>query len=293
METSERTALSSPEILEAILLELDMRTLLTSAQLTCKGWRALIIHSPSLQQALFFRPVKQDAEKRYNPLLAETFPSFFPTRHATHHNADSATPTSSHSSIRVPGEAPSLLRLEISKNPEKRGAYLHVNASWRRMLIQQPPVRGLAHISVTSGQIGFGYSRYILHGKDLPGDEADANYAGIRMNIFYDLILKQPISESRIYWWGKVPPNVMDHRADGIRDMFKNTVAESDVILYTTSVYQCVQGIQRPPHPEEEMMRQIAFPVRDWGAKLSFHNSTKLLPPDLEGHARYTELRRR
>ncbi|KAL4954382.1 hypothetical protein BDW69DRAFT_163300, partial [Aspergillus filifer] len=50
--------LETPELLEMILVQTDMRTLLISAQRVCRTWKALIDHSPSLQRALFFTPVK-------------------------------------------------------------------------------------------------------------------------------------------------------------------------------------------------------------------------------------------
>lgn len=50
-------AVGIAELLEAVLLELDMRTLLVSAQRVSKHWHAVIKHSPRIQQALFYTPV--------------------------------------------------------------------------------------------------------------------------------------------------------------------------------------------------------------------------------------------
>ncbi|KAJ5995143.1 hypothetical protein N7481_002120 [Penicillium waksmanii] len=47
--------LTTPELLEIILLHLDIRTLLVSAQRVCQTWKVLIQTSPAIQQALFFR----------------------------------------------------------------------------------------------------------------------------------------------------------------------------------------------------------------------------------------------
>ncbi|PLB53484.1 hypothetical protein P170DRAFT_435112 [Aspergillus steynii IBT 23096] len=55
--TAAETALSTPELLEAILLELDMATLLVSAQRVDRYWFGLISASIRLQQALYFKPV--------------------------------------------------------------------------------------------------------------------------------------------------------------------------------------------------------------------------------------------
>lgn len=48
--------LGTTELLEAILLSLDQRTLLVSAQRVNHTWHTLIQISTTLQQALFFRP---------------------------------------------------------------------------------------------------------------------------------------------------------------------------------------------------------------------------------------------
>jgi hypothetical protein len=114
--------LSTPEILEAILLQLDNQTLLT-AQRTCRTWRALIYGSPSLPKALFFLPEahcgREDEEnKTQNPLLVNRFPSFFGKTKSV-----SLLPS-----------------LDMLKRPEKLEAYLRPEASWRSMLVQQPPI---------------------------------------------------------------------------------------------------------------------------------------------------------
>ena len=48
--------LSTTELLEIILLYVDPRTVLTSAQRVSRRWRALVTESPALQGALFLRP---------------------------------------------------------------------------------------------------------------------------------------------------------------------------------------------------------------------------------------------
>lgn len=49
-------ALSTAELLELILLNLDLRTLLTTAQRTSRDWNSLIRDSHSLQEHLYFIP---------------------------------------------------------------------------------------------------------------------------------------------------------------------------------------------------------------------------------------------
>ncbi|KAK8114680.1 hypothetical protein PG999_006749 [Apiospora kogelbergensis] len=56
MWSATETALATPELLEAILLGVDMRTVLISAQRVCRYWRELISQSGPLQEHLYFKP---------------------------------------------------------------------------------------------------------------------------------------------------------------------------------------------------------------------------------------------
>ncbi|RAK77431.1 uncharacterized protein BO72DRAFT_105645 [Aspergillus fijiensis CBS 313.89] len=114
-----------PEIVEAILLRLDMHTLLISARV-CATWNALIKSSRRIQQALFYVPIDTDTRKsrrktRKNPLVMDKiwFEFIFVglnsrRRHGAWH-------------------CPSIA------SEKRERAYLRPEASWRRMLLQQPP----------------------------------------------------------------------------------------------------------------------------------------------------------
>ncbi|KAE8422264.1 hypothetical protein BDV36DRAFT_245462, partial [Aspergillus pseudocaelatus] len=136
MATAARLAvhrtLSTPEVLELILLQLDLRTLLTSAQRTCRAWRTLIQDSPALQRALFFMPGTGDSSGRKvsNPLLVEAFPFVFDT--------------STNMTFPEYRDGECLSTCRMAKYPETQTAFLRREASWRRMLLQQPPVFKLA-----------------------------------------------------------------------------------------------------------------------------------------------------
>jgi hypothetical protein len=74
-------ALHTPELLEAILLSVSMRDLLTSCVRVCWHWHATIDGSPALQRHLLFLPSRQlaDGGGRWdalseNPLLKDIFP---------------------------------------------------------------------------------------------------------------------------------------------------------------------------------------------------------------------------
>jgi hypothetical protein len=140
-------AFGTTEILELILSQLDLRTLLTTAQLTCRKWTNVIRNSPPLQQALFFTPIRgsQDIERVQNPLLADSFSPWFPRRKVKD----------------IPRELPYRYKhtfgsLDMIRNPAKRMAYLRKEASWRRMLTYQPPKLGFAFFATTIGMGGVG-----------------------------------------------------------------------------------------------------------------------------------------
>ena len=119
-EQAQTKVFATPELLEIILLHLDTRTLLVSAQRVCQTWTAQVQSSPAIQEALFFRPARKFKQKKgkwhpasmwnsilpsglkeetktdpesmngdkstspcpiYNPLLVQAFRPFFPSVH--------------------------------------------------------------------------------------------------------------------------------------------------------------------------------------------------------------------
>jgi hypothetical protein len=135
-----RRALHTPEVLEMILLQVDMRTLLTSGQRVCYAWTNLIRTSRSLQRALFFMPIQESewaaGEKTLNPLLAEVFPSIFP---AKYDECD---------------EKFSIRELPMAKDAEAMAIFGPLDASWRRMLVQQPPLSDIGVLHVRHTRVG-------------------------------------------------------------------------------------------------------------------------------------------
>jgi hypothetical protein len=140
LPATEKT-LSTAELLESILLQLDLQTLLTSAQRTCRTWTNLIRGSPALQRALYFTPVSDTRghEAVLNPLLIDTFPSFFEVENETLFGGGNGT---------------LLASLRMFKQPETQASFLREEASWRRMLVQQPPVFKIARWHCSVGQFG-------------------------------------------------------------------------------------------------------------------------------------------
>jgi hypothetical protein len=173
-EQSQVKVLTTTELLEIILIHLDTRTLLVSAQRVCQTWKVLIQTSPTIQQALFFRPTAPNPNSKraklhghaksiwnsllsspsekdtnseqgsmneeetpciqpiYNPLLAQAFPQFFPPAYERKLTANEERHTSRFS----------FKDLDMLTSPEKKTAYMRREASWRKMLLRQPPVYG-------------------------------------------------------------------------------------------------------------------------------------------------------
>ncbi|KAJ6476651.1 hypothetical protein C8R47DRAFT_949441, partial [Mycena vitilis] len=122
MAIAQDIVISTPELLSLILGQLPMRNLLVRAPLVSKTWHAITL-SPELQRVLFFQPDDSPSEPMMNPLLKEVFPPFF----STHINEldPSSWP-----------DARAMVSMPWAKAPE---AFQRPEASWRRMLVRQPP----------------------------------------------------------------------------------------------------------------------------------------------------------
>jgi len=158
-------AFSIPEILEAILLNIEPRHLLVNAQRVNRTWHSTIRCSPPLQRVLFFEacPRNEKRESEFNVLLSAAFPPFF------EHNPD------------VEDDAKwtqeSLSKMDWNSCLQKRDAYSREEASWRRMLVLQPPIKELNILKSWSCMTGMGKIR----GRKLVPD-------GLRMGLLYDLV---------------------------------------------------------------------------------------------------------
>ncbi|KAJ5479510.1 hypothetical protein N7530_005019 [Penicillium desertorum] len=125
------------ELLENILLHTDMRTLLTSAQRVSRVWNTMIRTSVRLQESLFFKPSKfeiSDPSQRVrNPLLEDIlWAQFFLKQQQT--SESRITDVS-----RFPLREPERRKLKF---------YLRKDASWKRMLLQQPPTSSIGVLEI-------------------------------------------------------------------------------------------------------------------------------------------------
>ncbi len=205
------TALTTYELLEAILLHVDERTLLVSAQRVSTVWRCTIATSPSLQRRLFFLPPLRNNTTNSNPLqlvpnplLQHAFPCLFPPQQ-TAPNPDSrpkslVTPLLPASRFRpayynppLPARPPEALidscgrgkhayyppLLDVRRQREVHLACARAGASWRRMLLSSPPVCVVARVG-TARDLRDGWREGFVVDLEPEG--------GLRMGEFYDAV---------------------------------------------------------------------------------------------------------
>ncbi|KAJ5178204.1 uncharacterized protein N7500_000903 [Penicillium coprophilum] len=125
------------ELLENILLHTEMKTLLTSAQRVSRAWSAMIKTSVRLQESLFFKPSKFDiadpSQRLRNPLLEDIlWAQFFLKQRQTSESTLAAV-------SRFPLREPERRKLKV---------YLRKDASWKRMLLQQPPTSSIGVLEI-------------------------------------------------------------------------------------------------------------------------------------------------
>ncbi|KAK7038336.1 putative f-box domain protein [Favolaschia claudopus] len=179
MSSAQHSVMVTPELVELVLLHLPMRDLLITAPLVCKWWRDLTL-KPTLQRALFFEPDNLSLPRIKNPLLAELFPPFFGS--LIDHTA---------SRWSWPGSAKTIMAMPCSLAPE---AFKRKEASWRRMLVSQPPARTMAVSERRHARGGNSQRRAVL--EDL---------SPLRMGPLYDLtvsLVDRVAASFRISWRG-------------------------------------------------------------------------------------------
>lgn len=147
--------INTAELLQHILLHLDMRTALTACMRVCRVWHHILTTNRAIQRALFLlpepdfpsstTPASTRQHRRLNPLLAELFPAWF---NSSPHERPSTLPADE---TPLPTPKDSLARhrwqpFHASGIARNRRGFLYRGASWRRMLVAQPPVRRLSNV---------------------------------------------------------------------------------------------------------------------------------------------------
>ncbi|KAI8966324.1 hypothetical protein F5Y11DRAFT_189651 [Daldinia sp. FL1419] len=176
MALAQDRVLKLTELLENIISGLDNREILLTAQLVCRRWKELIATSPKIQAVLFFRESSKPLTRLIyakNTIIAYVFPAFFNT---AFYNGGSYCHHLKFSKISLDEICTYLYDSSV------RGIWLNENASWRRMLVSQPPITAIHwHVS-REDQDDPRVS--------LPGTIAEFKFPdGLRMGDFYDLIL--------------------------------------------------------------------------------------------------------
>ncbi|KAF2264365.1 hypothetical protein CC78DRAFT_544135 [Lojkania enalia] len=133
------------EILEAILLHLPALDLLL-AQRVCRTFRAVILSSKRILRALFLDPAHQSGDTglwemlKWNPFLHNRLSRLLNTRViGVRRSADGSVKMMAH--VRFRGD--------VVLDPYWINVFLYDHASWRRMLVTQPPATLLLHPSAS------------------------------------------------------------------------------------------------------------------------------------------------
>ncbi|RAK82053.1 uncharacterized protein BO72DRAFT_523922 [Aspergillus fijiensis CBS 313.89] len=247
--------LALPELLEPILLALDLRTLLTSAQRVCTQWRSIVQRSSSLQEKLFFKP-RATAKRHYspepifNPLLTTAFPAIF---HAV----------SPHR-----GREFNIADLELITHPAKRTAYLRPEASWRSMLIQQPPTSSFGIVQRSGGQLGYSGSYEIMKTE-----------GGLRMEALFELLFFHHDIDAYncpdgIIWWSEGAAPKVGRLLEPFAEEEGEKVEQPGVLVHVSFFATCTST---ESELEDEDYRDVLNAVR------AGYQALKLKPKVLAG----------
>lgn len=183
--------LGTTELLERILLQLDMRTLLVSAMRVSRAWNSLITTSPPLQRALFLLPEgRGDAsisDTVFNPLLARHFPPFFtpvydigcpfpiqslePDEGCYDYLFDDISYNGMRNFKSLPLYKRSIANDDFDDEYEEaseakcreNNPYLRECASWRNMFTSQPPVRTIGFCMLSTGGVNTVTTSQMVH----------------------------------------------------------------------------------------------------------------------------------
>ncbi|KAJ5605790.1 hypothetical protein N7510_008571 [Penicillium lagena] len=222
--TATKNCLETPEILNMILARVDRRTLLTTAQRVSRSWSDLISNSPSIQKALFFTPIRNSEwgikRKFFNPLLIEVFPSFFPARDGRQ------------------GSWFPLCDLPMVKDASLMARLVRKDASWRKMLVRQPPIFEIGIFKISSSREGD-----TARSSSIPADlkMQESGHDGIRMERLFEVLLLAHWSTQKIYWATEKSTG-FHHSSQNITDEFYRNLNEFGLVLCESTVQQCTAG---------------------------------------------------
>ncbi|RHZ44866.1 F-box protein [Aspergillus thermomutatus] len=274
-------AFSIPEILGMILLKLDMRTLLCS-QRTCRSWFTTIKYSTAMQKALFFTPIEKipNQEPLQNSMLAVAFSALF----------DATDPNDPEDKYDYGQSAFSTF--DMIKKPQKLAAYLRPEASWRRMLVQQPPVPKFAVFEEGFG-MGHGYRffeipvSHLRRNRTQGSDQLTARIQGepegfsdgLRMGDFFEELLfgnndwYARCNVKRVIWWCQALPRVRDPCCE-MKELSTRILNCEIVVWLRFYSNGCTESDDEGPTQDEEAMDRIKAAYREMGIQPKLHGMT-------------------
>ncbi|GIJ86479.1 hypothetical protein Asppvi_005368 [Aspergillus pseudoviridinutans] len=255
------TALSIPEILVMILLKLDMRTLIWS-QRTCRSWFTTIKYSTDIQKALFFTPIEKipNQEPLQNSMLGVAFPALF----------DRTDPNDPEDKYDYGQSA--LSTFDMIKNPQKLEAYLRPEASWRRMLVQQPPAHKFAVLEEGFG-MGHGYRFF-----EIPS-ELNGFSNGLRMGDFFEELVfgnndwYARCNVKRVIWWCRTLPRALNPCCE-MKEVSTRILNYEIVVWLRSYSNGCTESDDEGPTQDEAAMDRIKAAYRETGIQPKLHGMT-------------------
>ncbi|KAK4212290.1 hypothetical protein QBC37DRAFT_425197 [Rhypophila decipiens] len=223
--TATAAVLKCPELLELILLHLDLKSRITSAPRVSRFWFVNLNQSPSLRKASFFQADRsldppEPGERPYiNPLLQEALGEYF------FNLSDSEAEGGKHRFRRaecfwkLPWSPNNLHHLKaetgsvVDVDPScRQRSFTRKGASWRRMLVSQPPppFLGFTWLDCFPMIGGAGGNRFHVDSVQPPTTDAAATEnvvaGGVTMGLLYDTVQsltmhqKQPGLFYRVRW---------------------------------------------------------------------------------------------
>ncbi|KAK8133639.1 hypothetical protein PG984_005651 [Apiospora sp. TS-2023a] len=187
---------ATTELLEGILMHLDPIILLTLAPPVQRRWRDVIRDSTALQQRLFLRGTldrSTDGGREPNPLLKNRFPFFFYGPFWKFHASTSEFSCAQddegecHARWITSKDFSRLLPWAGSKY-QRRDAFLRPEASWRKMLVAQPPIRLVGLVRRPLYDESGGRGGYRTAELDMRRQADHQNLDGLRMGELYEAV---------------------------------------------------------------------------------------------------------
>lgn len=264
--TATTTVLTSPELLEALFLQCDLRSLLTSVQRVCRQWYEVAATSPVVQVHLYLRSAKEHGGQvpTLNPLLADVFPPFF-------------APLS-----QIDGDGTAFFgrdhvrEMPLGRNPEP---FMRPDATWRVMHVQQPPLRALGVAMPSEGYA-------VVHEKKGRGVRSNTSSGsvrsddceeGIRMGELYDEVVRT-LTAGGLRWRILWRERVLD---GGTQAQMANSTAAATILAGEARA-----GVDDDSHERlRELVREVDVVLVRSSEPL---RSVSILPADRDFMAHFT-----